>query len=229
MKSHFKLIYFIIWISTTSCTQNYFTQIYSTHSPSLLKSGEGWFYETDSLKIVYDFFDTRGKMNFKIYNKQKSPIYIDWKNSSFTQNGTKNTYWQGTEKSTKAGNNEQKINALEPITIIPPKSIFSSSELDTVFHLLPNYYKLDKQKAIKLMKPSVLLKNKLLPGYTLNYEENESIIAFRNHLSIALVKNQFTIIENKFYVSTILEINTECFDFEKYNDKTKFYIHSIPL
>lgn len=98
MKSHLKFfLLWLIWISATSCSQTYYTQVFTTQSPKLMKSSEGWFYETDSIKIVYDFFHAHGKMNFTIYNKQKSPIYIDWQNSSFTNNGFNNTYWNETK------------------------------------------------------------------------------------------------------------------------------------
>lgn len=121
-----------------------------------------------------------------------------------------------------------KMKKTEPITTIPPKSIFSTDELDTTFNLVPsNNFKIDELKATKLMKPSILEKNKLLPALSVSYDEDESIIAFRNRLAIAYKKNQFTMVEHKFYVENLLEIHKSCFDFEKYNDKTKFYIDFI--
>lgn len=37
-------------------------------------------YESDTLKILYEFWTTRGVMAFSIFNKTDKPIYIDWKN-----------------------------------------------------------------------------------------------------------------------------------------------------
>lgn len=50
-------------------------------------------------------------------------------------------------------------------------------------------------------------------GYEYFFNENESKINFRNYLAISFNENQnnFTFIDNGFYVYNIKEINSKCF------------------
>lgn len=173
MKSHLKFLFlWLIWISATSC--KYYTQVYSTHSEKLTKSNNSWVFENDTLKIVYDFYDSYGKMNFLIYNKLSSPIYIDWKNSSFIYNGNKFNYWVDQTKSSSQGiiapisssvpfaitKSKQKIEKLERITFIPPNSGFSSSELNMEYNLQRvGVLKLNTSNAHKISMPNLWRKN----------------------------------------------------------------------
>jgi hypothetical protein len=49
------------------------------------------------MKITYSFWGNRGVLDFEIYNKLSSPIYVDWKKSSYIYRNRKLNFWVETE------------------------------------------------------------------------------------------------------------------------------------
>lgn len=79
-----------------SCSKD-LIQIFDTDTTNTYLDNEGYVFETDTIKITYQFWAQKGQMSFTIFNKLNKPIYIDWKNSAFIVNGNKIDYWMDEE------------------------------------------------------------------------------------------------------------------------------------
>lgn len=247
-------IYVILLAFLTSCNKEYI-QILRTKSIGLSESKQGWVFENDSIKITYNFNARGGVMSFKMYNKLNKPIYLDWKNSSFIYNGEKNNFWieesntiGSSVQSTKVGRNafnsfdnniyglslgllSQKTVKAERITFIPPKSGISSNIAYYQFRLTKNdsHYRINPTTATKIeVKDLTRKKVKLRKGYIYTYNESNSIISFRNYLALSFAENsnQFNFIDNKFYVSSLEEVDYRCVKKDTEDGKI-FYISGI--
>ena len=240
----------IIALFISSCNHNYI-QIFSTKSLNLIEKPEGWIFENDSIKVSYNFNASGGVLSFKLFNKLKKPIYLDWKNSSFIYKGEKYNYWieetntVGTTTqsgvifypggrniySSSIGYLNQKSVKAERITFIPPQSGISSNISYYQFRLTDSkiHFKVDPNVANRIMVPDLTRKNKNLIGYEYNYNEENTIISFRNYLAISFSENsnQFRFIDNKFYVNSLKEIDIRCRDDLSKKNGTKFYIDNI--
>lgn len=251
-----KLIFFlmIMAILISSCDYRYI-QIFSTKSLNLIEKPEGWIFENDSIKVSYNFNSRGGILSFKIFNKLNKPIYLDWKNSSFIYKGEKYNYWFDeittigtTTQSSVIGKNvfnpndrniysssigflNQKSVKSERITFIPPQSGISSNISYYQFRLTnPSvHFKVDPKVANRIKVPDLKRKGKTLTGYEYIYNEENSIISFRNYLAISFLENstQFRFIDNKFYVNSLKEIDLRCLDETPKTNGTMFYIDRI--
>jgi hypothetical protein len=83
-----KLLSFIIGIILLSSCSKYI-QVFETSSTNTVSENENWVFETDTVKVTYEFWMNKGVMAFTVFNKLDIPIYIDWKNSSFIYNSEK--------------------------------------------------------------------------------------------------------------------------------------------
>ena len=238
-----------------SCNKEY-VQILRTKSVGLNESKQGWFFENDSIKITYNFNARGGVMSFKLFNKLDKPIYLDWKNSSFIYNGEKNNFWieesntvGSSVQSSQVGRNafnsfdrnlyglsfgllSQKTVKAERITFIPPKSGISSNIAYYQFRLTKtdSHYRVDPSKATKIsVKDLTKKKERFRTGYMYTYNESNSIISFRNYLALSFAENssQFNFIDNKFYVSSLAEVDYRCVK-KDLEDGKLFYISGIP-
>ena len=250
-----QIVLIIFPVLLLSCNKEYI-QILRTNSVGLNESKQGWFFENDSIKISYNFNARGGVMSFKLFNKLDKPIYLDWKNSSFIYNGEKNNFWieesntvGSSVQSSQVGRNaynafdrnvygltfgllSQKTVKAERITFIPPKSGISSNIAYYQFRLTKtdSHYRVDPTKATKIsVKDLTKKKEKLRSGYIYTYNETNSIISFRNYLALSFAENssQFNFIDNKFYVSSLAEIDYRCVKKDPEDGKL-FYITGIP-
>jgi hypothetical protein len=238
----------------TSCNIEY-VQILRTKSIGLTEKKQGWVFENDSIRINYNFNEQGGIMLFSLFNKLDKPVYLDWKNSSFIYNGEKNNYWieesntvGSSVQTSKVGRNaynafdnnlyglsfgllNQKTVKAERITFIPPKSGISSNIAYYQFRLTKKdlHYSVDPTKAIKIeVKDLFRKKIKFRKGYMYTYNETNSIISFRNYLALSFTENsnQFKFIDNKFYVSSLEEVDYRCVKKDTEDGKI-FYITGI--
>jgi hypothetical protein len=91
-------------------------------------------YETDTLKVIYNYAGKNGPLKINVHNKHSQPLYLDWSKSSFISQGRSYPLWSDvsvihiTSKANKlAGSNTRTQStgiAFRPdrITLIPPKS-----------------------------------------------------------------------------------------------------------
>lgn len=205
-----------------------YVQLFNTVSlDSKLEAGY-WVYETDSVKITYEFWANKGVMSFSIYNKLNFPIYIDWKNSSFVYNGSKLNYWedefQTTSKSTSYGylysgpllkpgylfsnvNQFTTSQTIKPerLTFIPPNSTYYRSQ----FYLLPiQYFNFDEDNLTEKVVQRNDLPNKNTVMYEESFSVNESPLIFRNFLAFTTSEssNNFFYSDNEFFLSQATEM-----------------------
>ncbi len=89
-----KLIFALVFITETlfSCSSQ--TQLLETKSNIQLDASKNQYvFDNDTVRIEYDFWANKGILGYRIFNKLDVPVYIDWKKSSFIQNGRKMDYW----------------------------------------------------------------------------------------------------------------------------------------
>lgn len=218
---------FILSVSLSSCSKT-FIQVFDTSALNSQLRGDFFVYETDTLRITYSFWASKGIMSFAVYNKLEKPIYIDWKNSAFIYNDNKLNYWiEETQTNTSSyyggyfyngplvkpgvtvneGIQKTSSSTIKPekITFIPPKSNYFRSQ----FYLLPvNYFKLNLKS-----KATITRRNDKPKKKTTIYSEDFSLdntpLRFRNFLSIAFAENsqQFFFVENGFYLTSVKEMD----------------------
>jgi hypothetical protein len=92
MKRLLSTLLVVAILMNTSCSK--YTQIFQTKpTTSGITSSDRLYFENDTVKITYSFWQKGGTLVFSIYNKLNIPLYIDWKKSSFVKDGQKINYW----------------------------------------------------------------------------------------------------------------------------------------
>ena len=234
----------------SSCSKEYI-QIFDTATTNTKPTDGFYVFETDSIKVTYEFWTTKGVMSFSVYNKLDKPIYIDWKNCSFISNSNKLNYWVDEQQSTlvsyyggyfyngpliKPGyainqgiqTSASTIVKPERITFIPPKSFYYRSQ----FYLLPvNYFKLDAKTAAKTTVPRNDNPNKKTSVYEQNFDYSTSPLKFRNYLAFSFSENStnFFFIDNEFYLTDVKEMNYKHYLGTTNTDKEGNIFYSRPF
>lgn len=86
-----RLSLFLLVLGLASCTPK--VQVITLHSPTVTLQDKAFVYETDSLRIQFNFQGENGVVRMNIYNKLDVPLYIDWKRSAFIKGAEKFNYW----------------------------------------------------------------------------------------------------------------------------------------
>ena len=225
----------------TSCSKS-FIQVFDTASTNTQLKGDYFIYETDTVKITYAFWASKGVMSIGVFNKLDKPLYIDWKNSSFIYNDSKLNYWvEETKTNTDSyyggyfykgplirpgftineGLQSSSSISMKPerITFIPPKSNYYRSQ----FYLLAvDYYKINLN-----CKKTTVTRNDNPKKKTNIYSEEFSLentpLKYRNYLAFTFSESspQFFFIDNNFYLTSVREM-----DYRHYQGKyTGNYIY----
>jgi hypothetical protein len=218
----------LIVIIFSSCSNN-FIQIFNTETTNTKLSEGFWVFETDTIKVTYEFWARKGVMSFSVYNKLDKPIYIDWKNCSFIYNSNKLNYWVDEQQSAlvsyyggyfyngplikpgytvNEGVQASASTTIKPerITFIPPKSYYYRSQ----FYLLPvDYYKIDTKTATKTTVPRNDKPKKMTTVYEQEFDIETTPLKFRNYLAFSFTENatNFIYIDNEFYLTSIKEMD----------------------
>lgn len=98
LKQAIPILFLAIGVTSCSITEVF---IVETDEHSFMDE-TNYVFESDSLTIRYSFWDEDGVLGFSVYNHMSRPVYIDWKRSSFIQNGQKLDYWQETTVSSSS-------------------------------------------------------------------------------------------------------------------------------
>jgi len=85
------IIFIFLSLILLGCSNR--VQVYDTAATNCKITDGYWVYESDTIKVTYEFWGNKGVMSISIYNKIDRPIYIDWENSSFIHNDKKLDYW----------------------------------------------------------------------------------------------------------------------------------------
>ena len=233
---------FCLFIFLTSCTTG-FIQVFNTAAVNLQTKDKFFVFENDTLKVTYSFWTNKGVMSFSVYNKLEKPIYIDWKNSSFIYNDNKLNYWID-EQQTKMeryyggyfyngplitpgftineGIQRTASTTLKPerITFIPPKSKYDRFQ----FFLMPvDFYPINVH-ANKSIVPRNDNPKRNSSVYNEDFSFNNSPLKFRNYLAVSFSENsqQYFFIDNKFYLTSVKEMEYKHFTGKLINDADEF-------
>ena len=228
--------------SLGSCSVKTIYQVVSTKSESL---NDEFVYENEDVKCSYDLWNPKSgaPYSFKIYNKSESPIFLDWSKSSFIVNGESYDYFNEmtvTESRVAAKSNSNVFRNYQSTT-----ATTSAVQLNAT----QSY----KQKKIQYIPSKSFIECKLNSNkinifnacdYALlgtknikefNFEEKNTPLIFRNHLSYSKSENSNNIekIDNKFWVNKILIMNEKTFQGENIAYETcyknvKAYRNSYP-
>ncbi len=246
-----KLFYLALTLALFSGCSKQFIQIFDTSTTNTKLIDSFWVFETDSIKLTYEFWESKGVMSFSVYNKLDKPIYIDWKNSSFIYNSNKLNYWVDEQQTTlvsyygayyyngpliKPGftiNEGVQASASttvkqERITFIPPKSFCSLSK----FYLMPvDYYKINPKTATKTIVPRNDKPKKTTTVYEENFNYSNTPLKFRNYLAFSFTENatSFFYIDNEFYLTSIKEMDYRHYKGTKLTDKEGNINYSKPF
>ena len=247
IKIYLKISIFIfINLMLSGCVYFFNAQVYSVTGLNLIEKDSSWVFENEKVKITYDFWAQDGNMSFEIYNKLETPIYIDWKNSSFIFNGNKKDYWieQTNSLSTSSfkGMNTRLFGnmsnssiqqststssatsvKIERISFLPPRAKLNFAQ----FKLLNSvYYNL--QSPIIIKEKSRVAPKRLAIKFMQPLTIQNSPLIFRNYLALTMTENSkdYFYIDNEFYLSKVIEMNNDEFD-KKYSNKMNFYKDEI--
>jgi hypothetical protein len=222
-----KIFLFSVLILLGSCS-NSFVQVFETASINIPYNEKYFTYETDTLKITYSFWESKGVLSFAVYNKLDKPIFIDWKNSSFIYNDNKLNYWIDESQSTGSGyyhgyfyhgpsiqpgitvmegiqNSSISTYKPEKITFIPPRSNYYRSQ----FYLWP----IESFKMKFNCQTNEVKRNDNPKKMTIIYSEDffydNSPLRFRNYLAFSVTEDSkdYFYVDNQFYIKTIEEVD----------------------
>lgn len=250
LAQHFKSMLYRLFILTIllslflfSCKSTY---VYETkkESPELLKNKDGFlFFENDTLKIVYNFWDNRGVLAFSIYNKLQKPLYINWKRSSFILNSKKLDYWHEEYITTGATKGKRRSvsavsSPVEALIMLSGSSSISVTNETTVIpekvtFIAPQSY-IFKDKFSLLPIRGINIKNKwgfeAIPrtneksvnARSVSFDKGNTPLIFRNFFTISTAEDFSTesYISHEFYVTKIFKIKTKN-THKKYFDRNK--------
>jgi hypothetical protein len=221
----------------TSCGS--YVQVFETKTENTKIENDHYVYENDSIRITYDFWQDKGLLSFAIFNKLNKPVYVDWKKSSYINNGIKRNFWEDTEstktigkaygsssrltKSTLSFTNSVNVSSSETvkpekITFIPPKSNYIRSQffiLPIPFLKVKNYPGKGEMLRIGSDSKSFTYQEKV-------FSKNETPLLFRNFLSLSYSENfeKEFYVDNEFFISKVIKVEKTQFEtFKKNTEK----------
>ncbi len=224
-----KILFFLNLFIFSACSSS--VGVFNITSQYSVNKDKYIVFENDTIAISYDFWFEKGLLSFAIYNKLNVPLYIDWKKSSYIENGEKLDYWSDTEtltsnsyataltykgnliapyysltggRSITVGKKEKQ----ERITFIPPKSYIYKSPYYLLSTKVMNKVRQEvfEEKKVETSYKSIETgRTKKIKIQQKSFDKFSSPLVFRNFLSFSVNEN-FTnefYIDNEFWVSSI--------------------------
>jgi hypothetical protein len=217
---------------------------YISPSNDQIKADSLYYFENDTIRIVYSFWKEKGILGYEVYNKLQIPIYIDWKKSSFVVNNVKMNYWAdetiSSGASVRATTYYSLLGISESSTVLAGKSV----KPERVTFLAPHSGIVKADFILWNARPSALppaAKSATIhkPGYTrpipikyVDYNKNNTPITFRNFITYSTTETFSTEIylDNEFYISRIAQLKYNDFGGKDYYDKaTKKMAYEQPF
>lgn len=215
MKNLFLLVLLFIAVTIHSCSVVQVMEAGPT-SNYVSTDGQYYYFENDTLKIVYYFWGAQGHMSMVVKNKLNIPIYIDWKKSSCIMENRTAPYYSDMEQSDfSAHSNSVGVkwnNSIssshssttgsgvtvksERITFIPP-----NSNVERTFGKLTDYgfVTVEKNSGKEVTVNGKKGKRYIMPT---------NFMPFRNYLTYSGTENfdKAQIIDNSFSVTSVTVI-----------------------
>ena len=199
----------------SSCSTYQYNTISSNNS---LKTTTNEFVsETDSLKIIYNFYGEGPSIHITVQNKLNSPLYVNWQKSALITNNNAVSY-AGSTLSINGRidgsvynylNSSSQVNAdlnatanlPEGITFIPPHSQVQKSFI--------SIFKVDNELADTLFRKDLLPNTS---GYsvralTASFTKESSPLVFRSYLTFVIdnqASQHIITSEKEFYISKVI-------------------------
>ncbi|MEZ0486031.1 hypothetical protein [Fibrella aquatica] len=217
------IISFCALLILSGCAVNK-SQLITLSSDNLTTSpDQGFVYDTDTLRLSYQFFSERGVMHLTIENKLNKPLYVDWKRSAFIIGQNKLDYWYdvaavnlygaaytntyaryfrnwSTSNSTIALNGQ--ISKENSVDFIPPGTKLTKDQ----FVLIPGpALVLPGQYSTERVASTDSLNRKPVDVQTYQYTPDTSPLKFRNYLTLSTdkeFKNEL-VLDSKFWASGV--------------------------
>lgn len=217
-----RLLLFLLTLGLVSCTPK--VQVVTLHSPNVILQDKAFVYETDSLRLQFNFQGENGVVRMNIYNKLEVPLYIDWKRSAFIKDTEKFDYWvdeasfQGEYSGTSAnryrwysyqsGSFSGTLRKEDRIAFIPPKTKLVQAK----FVVAPGKaWRFSKEptavEQIDIPIVATQVKKQSLVRY--EFSEANSPLKFRNYLTLstdAQFRTEFHI-DTPFYASKVENVD----------------------
>lgn len=184
---------------------------------------QGFVYNTDTLRLSYQFFSERGVIHLTIENKSARPLYVDWKRSALIIGQNKLDYWYdvaavnlyGTAytstyaryfRNWNSGNSTIALNGSiskdNAVDFIPPGTKIEKDQ----FLLVPGAaLNLPGQYLTEKVPSTDPLNTKPAELQVYQYTDANSPFSFRNYLTLATdkdFKNEI-VLDNKFWASDV--------------------------
>lgn len=212
---------YLLWsvfvsLINASCTKYQYATL---NSDLKIDNAHQFIHENDTLKIKYWFAGKNCPVQIEVFNKIKTPIYIDWKKSALIINENRFSYWKDEsiintssegydiywtkQVSTSRSQTEGTIFRNERISFIPSQSSVTVSpfQLKSDFFHLP---KTDKNNKMQLDASST-------NAIKYSYSKENSPLQFRSYLTISITEdfNSPITLDNQFWVSEIMQSTVE--------------------
>lgn len=182
---------------------------------------KGFVYETDTLRLSYQFFSEGGTVHFSIENKLATPLYIDWKRSSFIIGQKKLDYWYDASSVNLTGTAYTSgygryLRSSSSTSVNLTGSINKENAVD----FIPPGTKIEKDQFVLVPGPALVLRGQYLTEkvastdssrrkpvdvQTYQYTVDTSPLQFRNYLTLSTDKDfrsEFAL-DNKFWASGV--------------------------
>lgn len=224
-----------------ACAFHSYLQVYETKPTQPIHlAGNDYVFENDTLRISYNFWGEGGFLNFTVYNKLNTPLYIDWKKSSFIRNGKTVEYWPDNHQffvvgASNAVSNDsvaKRIFSVRPdkeqITRIEPKQTFTPAYKQPLYTTRGTLLNTNRNYQVVYGKDhnGEEVKSKL---YMAEYDSSNNVFNFRNVLAMSTspkFEGKFYA-DNGFYVSKIYEMDKTAFS-TNYQQPGNFIIDLYP-
>lgn len=213
MKKSLIIIVFVFLLS--SCRSTYFYSTLSSPDEPVEKVDNGDFlFETDSLWIAYCFKGEGAPMQITVFNKSDQPLYIDWSKSALIIDNTAITYggekleingeWDAAllENASAEGSFDGTVSLPKDVSFIPPQSMISEIPVN----LNPSFDHIDKKKYKDIQ--FVDKKGFAQSAKRLDFEQNDTPLAFKSYLTLYYDPSQLMAYEQDFYLSSLIRTSS---------------------
>ena len=177
----------------------------------------GYQYTDSNVTVYYNFWNEGGMMYMTIYNNRNIPIFIDWKTSSFVEEGNTYTYWDDRIRSNTSGS-ATSLYGRTFIGNIPGSVTVGSSNTTTQ----------QEQRIVSIVPHASISR----VSYRLaDVNSNILDLRFRNYLVFS-TKEDFSntfMVDNSFSVESYVLVNTAVFanNPDQYKKATRFYLSNV--
>ena len=214
------LLIILSFILCTSCSSTYFLSTIKTTSSDITQNENGdFFIKNDSLWIAYNFNGADAPIRITIFNKSKTPLYVDWQRSALILNDeamsyagnklefsadasmteTIDRYPYGFSYSQAQGNITGSVKVPSTTTFIPPFSMIS--QIPIVLNV--NFKDVPK----KNYKDAYLGRkdNEVVRIKRIDYTQDNTPLTFRSYLTVYFENGEPMVFEDEFYMSNLLK------------------------